>query len=307
MPADCATALDVAARTRLIDRFGPEVTGWCDDLPELVGSVSAAWQLRVRRVLPAGGTSALFSCASHDGTPVVLKLTPDRRIAAGEAAALDAWAEAPHVVQLLDADLDRGVLLLEHLYPGVPLAEDPVRWTLTDIAPVLADLWSPRPRPDAAVVPPLRQRVEFLFDLTRRRLLGRPGLDRHLPQELLDRSRGQALALADGGPVDLVHGDLHPGNVLRTGRGPVTIDPRPCIGDRAFDAVDWVLAYVSSQREIDQRIDWLTDHLSSVDPDRVSAWCQAIAVLVAFGVLRQDPDDPQARFLLDFAAGTATG
>ncbi|OUC96640.1 hypothetical protein CA984_14275 [Streptosporangium minutum] len=44
------------------------------------------------------------------------------------------------------------------------------------------------------------------------------------------------------GPAGLVHGDLHPGNVLDGGpRGLVVIDPRPCVGDPAFDAVDWVL------------------------------------------------------------------
>lgn len=76
--------------------------------------------------------------------------------------------------------------------------------------------------------------------------------------------------------------------------------------DRAFDAVDWVLTGATSRREIDQRISWLTDHLTGVDPDRVFAWCQALAVLLAFGVLRQDPDDPRARFLLRLAAGTTT-
>lgn len=301
------TALDPAARGKLIDRFGPGVAGWCDDLPRLVDSVGAAWRLRVRRVLPAGGTSALFDCVAHDGTPVVLKLTPDRRIAAGEAAALAAWTDSPHVVRLLNTDLDQGVLLLERLRPGVPLAEDPAGWTLTDIAPVLADLWYPRPHPDAAAVPPLRERIAFLFDLTRRRLLGRPELDRHLPQELLDGSRNRALALADGGSVGLVHGDLHPGNVLRTARGAVAIDPRPCVGDRAFDAVDWVLGGVNGQDQIDQRIDWLADHLPGLDPDRVLAWCRAAAVLLAFGVLRQGPEDPRAQFLLHLAAAARRG
>lgn len=39
----------------------------------------------------------------------------------------------------------------------------------------------------------------------------------------------------------LLHGDLHPGNVLDGGtRGLVAIDPRSCVGDPAFDVVDWV-------------------------------------------------------------------
>jgi streptomycin 6-kinase len=305
MTARVVTTLDLPARRRLIDRFGPEVAGWCDDLPGLVGSVCGGWRLRVRRALPAGGTSVVFECAAHDGDSVVLKLTPDHRIAAGEAAALATWAGSRHVVRLLDSDLDRGALLLEFLRPGVPLSQDPAGWTLADIAPVLADLWSPRPHPAADVVPHLRERVAFLFDLTQRRLQARPDLGQHLPQELLDRCRRVALALADGGSAGLVHGDLHPGNVLRTGRGPVAIDPRPCFGDRTFDAVDWVLVDADGIREIDRRISWLADHLPGVDQDRVLAWCQATAVLLAAGLLRQDPGDPRAQPLLHVAADTA--
>ena len=93
--------------------------------------------------------------------------------------------------------------------------------------------------------------------------------------------------------------------MLRTGRGLVAIDPRPCFGDRAFDAVDWVLVNADAQHEIDRRIGWLTDHLPGVNQDRVLAWCQATAVLLAAGLLRQDPGDPRAQLLLHVAADTA--
>lgn len=41
----------------------------------------------------------------------------------------------------------------------------------------------------------------------------------------------------------LLHGDLHLGNVLDGGpaRGLVAIDPRACVGDPCFDAVDYAL------------------------------------------------------------------
>jgi streptomycin 6-kinase len=296
------TAVDGPARAKLVERFGPGVAAWCDDVPRLVGSVAARWQLRVRRALPAGGTSVLFDCRVRDGVPVVLKLTPDHAIAAGEAAALEAWADSAHVVRLRDADLDRGALLLEFIEPGVPLSEDPAGWDLTELTPLLTDLWSPRPWTAVDAVPQLRDRVEFLFDLTRHRLAGRPDLGRILPPELLESSRGRALVLAGGGSAGLVHGDLHPGNVLRAERGLVAIDPRPCVGDRAFDAIDWVLGPAVSRHDVDRRIDRLAEDIPTVDPDRVLAWCHATAVLLAAGVLRRDAEDPRGRFLAHVAA-----
>ena len=212
-------------------------------------------------MLPAGGTSALFECAAQDGTSVLLKLTPDRGIAAGEAAALEAWTDSPHVVRLLDTDLDQSVLLLEHLRPGVPLAQDPAGWTLTDIAPVLADLWSSRPHPEVQAVPPLRERVDFLFDLTHWTSPARPTRARPAPAAGTPRPVAQPRSRPGRRRLGWPRaGDLDPGNVLRSGRGAVAIDPRPCIGDRTFDAVDWVLVGTDGQGEIDRRIDRLTDH-----------------------------------------------
>ena len=99
------------------------------------------------------------------------------------------------------------------------MSEDPAGWDLSELTPLLTDLWSPRPWTAVDVVPQLRDRVEFLFDLTRRRLARRPDVGRILPPELLENSRARALILAGGGSAGLVHGDLHPGNVLRADRG----------------------------------------------------------------------------------------
>lgn len=55
----------------------------------------------------------MLPCESRSGDQLVLKLTPDLAITAGEATALDTWATGRHVVRLHDVDLDRGALLLE--------------------------------------------------------------------------------------------------------------------------------------------------------------------------------------------------
>lgn len=121
-----------------------------------------------------------------------------------------------------------------------------------------------------------------MFDLAGRRR------DDRIPADLLASSRAAALALAAKGPRKLVHGDLHPGNVLAGAGRAVAIDPRPCIGDPAFDAVDWVLHPRHTQ-------------LSVFDADRVRAWCEALAVLVAMSRLRTHKPDNYIESLLELA------
>ena len=104
----------------------------------------------------------VLPCESGDGGLLVLKLTPDLKIAADEATALDAWMARRHVVTLHDADLDHGVLLLERVLPGTRLADEPGRWTLEEVAPVLSDLWrQPSWLGAGSGLPELRERAEF--------------------------------------------------------------------------------------------------------------------------------------------------
>lgn len=88
----------------------------------------SAWRLR-------GSNSVVLRCQAGDGEEMVLKLTPDLKIAADEATALDLWSASPLVVQLHDAALSRGALLLERVYPGTRLQDEPGRWPPADAAP----------------------------------------------------------------------------------------------------------------------------------------------------------------------------
>ena len=119
----------------------------------------------------------------------------------------------------------------------------------------------------------------------------------------MEASLALARQLAVEGPVGLVHGDLHPGNVLRGGenRGVVAIDPRPCWGDRASDAIDWMLYDVVDEQGLGRRIDWLVRNVPGVDSERVWAWCRAMAVIIAASMVARRDDDPVGEFLLAFA------
>lgn len=291
------------ARARLVDRFGVAAEAWCDELPGLIDVVTRAWRLRVKAVLPGGSNSVVLCCISDDEA-FVLKVTPDLTVAAEEAAALSVWTACQHVVALADSDLARGALLLESIRPGEKLSDDPDGWSLEDVAPMLAELWQPHLVGSNSELPELSDRVDLVFDLAQRRLQRWPAVNARIGRAVVERSHALARELAVEGPVGLVHGDLHPGNVLRAEgrRGVVAIDPRPCWGDRATDAVDWMLSDVVDEPGLDRRIDWLTRNVPAVDPARLRAWCQAFAVINAASMLARRDDDLVGEFLLQLAA-----
>jgi streptomycin 6-kinase len=243
--------VDELARTRLIRRFGQDVTTWIDGLPGLLASLSDRWGLVVDQHAP-GGTSATFRC-HRAGVLVFLKLTPEIDIAISEYRALSAWSEVPSMVSVLETDLTLGALLLEAVEPGDPVRDFFLPQLLTDLH-VQADGFMP-----------LRERVDFIFGLLRRRTTsassGGDNVDRH-------HRLAAELARHDV-PGTLLHGDLHQNNVLDGGeRGAIAIDPRPCFGDPASDAVDMVYA----GDDHDARIEALS---GVVDGDRLRLWCDA--------------------------------
>ena len=152
---------------------------------------------------------------------------------------------------------------------------------------------------------PLSHRIDFLCDLTRRRLAS-AGMNGALAPAVLDRARSAALELARSGPVGLVHGDLHPANVLSgPGSRMVAIDPRPAWGDPDFDAVDWVLAGVASTALLEQRIEQLATMVPGQSPDRVLRWCRALAAVNAVPGMCAGRDDAETRFLVMLAHDAA--
>lgn len=289
-------------RDRFVVRFGSEVLGWCDELPALVGELAARWDLELVAA-GGGGTSRVFRCLRRGaGTSVWLKNTPESTLAHEEAEALRAWASTPSVVTLLAEDLAAGALLLENVEPGVPVRQS--AWNVPEVAALLRDLRVSPPAPgEHSVLRPLSHRICFLFDLIDRRLVA-AGVNGLAAPAVLGQARAAALELAASGPVALVHGDLHPANVLSgPGARMVAIDPRPAWGDPDFDAVDWVLEGAAGLSMLEQRIEKLAALVPGMSPDRVLGWCGALAALIAVPRMCVGRDDPETRFLMALAGG----
>lgn len=311
------------ARERLTLRFGKAADAWCDALPGTVAEFARRWELEPVAQLGGGTSRVVVSRRAGDAT-VYLKLTPDPAVATQEAGALRLWDGCCRTPALLAADPARGALLLaEVAAPGggaapVLSGAGPVR--LPRVAEVLSALRTRAPGPRSPL-PSLSRRVDFVFDLTRRRLAaagdggapmkrsgGSGGFGEDLvPAALVDACHRTAATLAASGPALLVHGDLHAGNVLDAGarRGFVAIDPRPSVGDPDFDAVDWALDGITSDDALRERIRTLAELVPGLDGDRLLGWCRACAVVIAGPRAARGRDDEATRWLLTLAASAA--
>jgi streptomycin 6-kinase len=338
--------LDAEGRRKLADRFGSAGDAWTQELPGLVERCCSRWNLTLDQAV-SGGTARVFLGHQPGGRRLVLKLTPDSGIPADEATALRAWAAARQVVDLLEADPAAGALLLEAVQPGTKVSDWPALPPLADVAGLLTALRQApgssagrpgvpasaarpgvpagagsraaagaalrpaagaalRPADDTGSLPAAADGLEIMFDRIERYRLS-PPVAALVPAALVDRARRAARALAQSGPAALVHGDLHPANVLDGGpaRGLVAIDPRPSLGDPDWDAVDWVMTRAASRTEMQDRIAQLARLVSGLDGDRVWRWCLAAAVVLAVLRLRQHPPNEATGLLLDLAAGSA--
>jgi streptomycin 6-kinase len=274
-------------------RFGNEVEAWFDDLPGLLTALADRWQFELGSPIPRGSVSAVFRCQMADGGRAVLKASPDRVRMAFEAVALNAW-HTVHTPTVIALDEQLGALLIEAIEPGTPLIVSSTYPAEESVAELMSSLHeSGVPDPS---YPTVGQRVAYLFDSSTKLYEQHPELTALIPPELYGRGRALATRLAqDDVPVVLLHGDLTPSNILDGGgeRGLVAIDPAPCLGDAAFDAVDLILWQADDLETIQARTERLAA-ATGMDARRLLAWCSAFAGMNAIELASQG-NAPRAR------------
>jgi streptomycin 6-kinase len=273
-------SVDPGARDRLTARFGSEVEAWFDQLPGALVALAERWKFEFGEPIARGSVSVVFRCRMTDGRGAVLKASPDGSRLAHEAAALDGW-RTTHTPAVLALDERLGGLLIEAIEPGTPLVVSSAYPDLEVVDELLTSLHA-NGEPDPSY-PTVGERVASLFDSSERLYERHPDLTALIPREIYERGRRLAkrLALRDS-PIVLLHGDLTPSNILDGGaqRGLVAIDPAPCLGDAAFDAVDLILWQADDLKTIEGRIERLASS-TGAEAERLLGWCTAFAGMTA--------------------------
>jgi streptomycin 6-kinase len=259
----------------------PERCAWLASLPQLVVQIAAEWELELGAPYVPGGQCAWVAPArdrAGEGGDLVLKVGWRHREAEHEAEGLQFWAGQGavrcHAARRL---ADTTALLLERCVPGTPLGSAlPEPQQDVVIAGLLRRLWE-QPLPEEHPFGSLETMCALWVEWFESSLDADPrGLDAGLARAgmnaLLELPRGAAEHV-------LLCTDLHAGNVLAAEREPwLVIDPKPLIGDPAFDAVQHMLNCDERLAEDPAGLARRMAGLLDVDADRVRQWLFARCV-----------------------------
>jgi streptomycin 6-kinase len=289
-----------ATLDRLVARFGERALAWWTELPVLLERLADRWELDVGEPIGRGNTSVVLHAFRADGRRAILKVGPEPAIGLAEGRALRRWGRSGRTPRLWAADAATGALLLEALPDERPIADRPEPADLAAVAGLIGALHACT---GPTRVEPLADRVAFIYDHWIPRYCAVERCRQAVSRATLERGRALAVELATGHPDPvLLHGDLHPGNVLDGGpvRGLVAIDPRPCVGDPAFDAIDFVFwgtgepgVWAAREAELAARL--------GCDAERLHDWGAAFAALLAAGETARGSDPAHAGALLALA------
>lgn len=300
-PARCklpSVDMEDVAR-RLASRFGPEADAWLAAIPAVTARLVSEWGFVPGQLFESGASSVIMRCRWPDGTPAVVKFSPDRALLAKQVEMLRLFAPTGRVPAVLAADEETGAMVLEEILPGTEaeyLSPDSLPQQWGELLTALHSVSPPAHWPLH-----LRGRCDEAFARIGRRL-SEPLIAARIDPATWQRAIQRCETLLDtSSTLVLLHGDLHLGNALDGGpsRGLIAIDPKACIGDPCFDAVDYVLAG-AGQEGVAARCHRVAT-ACRLDGDRLHAWAQGIAPMTAIAHLTYDGPAPAIDELLALA------
>ena len=266
--------------SKIVDIHGETGKQWLERLPTTMAMCAEKWSLGILPPFRELSYNYVTPAITADGRQVVIKAGVPSRELAREIEALRAF-DGNGIAQLVNADTDLGVMLLERLQPGESLADidDDERLTHAAIS-VMRQLWTPAPTDhDFASV---RGWAGDLDDL-RAHFEGGCG---PFPRDLVETAQGLFAELLDPAREGtLIHGDPHPQNILSAQRLPwLAIDPKGVVGDPLYDvatfacSLPWLSTESDQRRSLARRVDQLAEELG-LDRQIIARWGLAQSVL----------------------------
>ena len=271
-PGSCAS--------RIVDIHGDAGREWLARLPETLSACADRWSLEVLPPFEDLSYNYVTPAVTADGKHVVIKAGVPSQELAREIEALRVF-DGCGIAQFVDADVGLGVMILERLQPGEPLADIDDDEALTPAAvQVMRQLWTPAPTDHNNAT--VSNWAGDLHDL--RALFGADCGP--FPRDLVDTAQGLFAELLDpAGEGTLIHGDPHPQNILSARRRPwLAIDPKGVVGDPLYDVATFACSLPrlpgapEARRALARRVDQLAEELE-LDRQLIARWGLAQSVL----------------------------
>lgn len=251
----------------------PERMAWLSGLPVLLQDLEVRWALHIAEPFDCGSCSWVAPVTRANGEAAVLKLAMPHQEGQDEISGLRFW-NGNSTVQLFEADIESGAMLLERCLPGTTLHSEPETRQDEVVANLLKQIWSLTRSPCSLLgFRPLSRLIELWCSETiaQRNLWPDVGL--------VEEGLRVFKELARSAPAYvLLSTDLHSGNVLRAQREPwLAIDPKPFIGDRAYDPVQHLMnCEIRLHQDPIQLVNRVAD-LTEVETERLRLWTFARA------------------------------
>ncbi|MFS0882927.1 aminoglycoside phosphotransferase family protein [Metabacillus niabensis] len=216
-----------------------------------------------------------------DGRRMVLKLVaPGNDALHNEVEALTLF-DGDGIAKMIDYDLNKGLMLLECIEPGVKLSsiKDNKQATMI-ITKVMKKLWKPAPR--NTKLPTIFQRIDKFSNIRKTYPNGIGPITKEMlmEAEILYAHLGSTI-----NQLSLLHGDLHHYNVLASGKESwVAIDPKGLIGEKEYDVTQYMLNELPEQNveeTITERLELFAKQLH-LSKERMVKWCYCHTILSCY-------------------------
>ncbi|OCT13524.1 hypothetical protein A8709_18175 [Paenibacillus pectinilyticus] len=279
---------------RMHELHGEQGVAWSEALPELIADCAKRFDFIPLATFSNLTYNFVLRGTQRNGKQVVLKSSFMKKELSREVSVLRAY-KGRGAVDVLEADEEWGVALLEGAEPGIPLSTIENDAHATDIFCEVFHRLHLSP-PMGSLYPSMKQHF-MAIERYRERFKDKKD-DRPLPLSWVEKAEEcLEYLIATTNENLLLHGDLHHDNILQQGEEKwAVIDPKGIIGDIHFDTIQYLLNYEDRggycQQVLRDRVANMTDRLG-LDHRRIAMWGVARGVLEACWTIEDGGTDWQ--------------